>query len=471
MNPLRIVVLLLTIVLFTNVVHAEHKETALTLNKFLEKVERYYPQIKIAQIEIAKANGALLEAMGKFDPTINAIINSQPIGGYINNYGEVEVSVPTLYNGLKLFANYRHGQGSWPLYYQNYLTNSGGEYKTGLSFPLMRNRLTDQTRAMIISSAQSILMKKHDADAIKIKIYQDAIKSYWGWIEAGQQVKILQRLVKLAKQRQQGIERQEAHGELSKLAIKENQQQIIQREQTLNQAMIVLEQAAIDLSLYYRDNQGNPQVPSPESIPNSPHPTIYYKNNTVSLAQHPAVQKLNDYIAILHVKQDLAHNDLLPQVDLTAYTSKQNGTKGSAALIPQAAMIGLSYKFPLLQRQARGSLIQAQNELKQLTIEKKFAYEQLNNEYAKILVGIKRWASQVNLLKKELSLALLIQKSEETKFREGDSTLFLVNQREQMTTQVQLNTLHAEIQLEELQARAHFFYSSRISSALGNNKN
>lgn len=63
-----------------------------------------------------------------------------------------------------------------------------------------------------------------------------------------------------------------------------------------------------------------------------------------------------------------------------------------------------------------------------------------------------------------------MQEGETKKFYGGDSTLFLVNQREQMTTQIQLNTLHAQVQLEELRARARFFNSTCRESRITNLK-
>ncbi|WP_412755698.1 TolC family protein, partial [Legionella anisa] len=150
---------------------------------------------------------------------------------------------------------------------------------------------------------------------------------------------------------------------------------------------------------------------------------------------------------------------------------KQNGAGGDPLLIPQAAMVGVSFKFPLFQRQAKGNLIQAESELRQVRVEKRFLYEQLNNEFTNILIGINRSRQQVRLLKKELALAQKVQQGEIKKFYQGDSTLFLVNQREQMTTQVQLNTLHAQAQLEELKARARYFASThRANGSTQQNK-
>lgn len=442
-------------------VHSEsyaHQETQkLSLMKVLESIDTHYPQVKIARLEVIKASGAFVNAKGQFDPSLEASTRSQPAGGYINNYGDTQLTIPTLYNGVKLFAGYRNGEGNWPIYYQNYLTNSGGEYRAGLSLPLLRDRLIDKERTGLLSSAQLMLMKEQDAEAIKIKIYQEAIKAYWQWVEAGLQLNTFRQLLHLAQKRQHAIEQQASLGDLPKLAISENLQQIVQREQLLNQGQMIFEQAGVKLSLYFRDPKGNPRVPEIGSLPDLTS-TSYPID--ASLTEHPGIKKLNHYATIMRLKRNQARNELLPQLDATAYTFKQNGTGGYPLMIPQAAMVGVSFKFPLLQRQAKGNLIQAESELRQVRVEKRFLYEQLSNEFANMLIGINRSRQQVSLLKKELTLAQKVQQGETKKFYQGDSTLFLVNQREQMTTQVQLNTLHAQVQLEELKAKARYFAST-----------
>lgn len=434
----------------------------LLLDDVLKSVDRSYPQILIACLEITKAEGDYMNALGKFDPSFDVSPQSQPVGGYINNYADNLFNVPTLYNGLKFFGGYRIGRGDWPVYYQNYLTNSGGEYRAGLSLPLLRDRRIDKERTELFTREETIHMKQQDAAATKIKIYQETIKAYWIWVEAGFQLRTFRRLLNLAKVRQNAIIQQAQQGDLPKLAIAENLQLIVQREQLVNQGKMVLAQAGINLSLYYRDANGRPQKPEESQLPTSfPRRSIQVSNSISQLQQHPALRKLDNYSRIIQLKQNLARNELLPNLDATAYTFKQYGTGGDPLLIPQAAMIGVNFKFPIFQREARGKLISTTSELQQVKTEMKFTYEQLNNELSNLLVAIRIYQQQVVLLNKELKLAQQVEEGETKRFYEGDSTLFLVNQREQTTAQVKLNWINAEINLQEAKALARFFSSTQ----------
>jgi outer membrane protein TolC len=129
-------------------------------------------------------------------------------------------------------------------------------------------------------------------------------------------------------------------------------------------------------------------------------------------------------------------------------------------LIPQAAMVGFSFKFPLFQRDAKGKLLSASSELQQILTEKNFLFDQLKNQLVNLFIGIKMYHHQVYLLNKELNLAKKVQSGETKKFYEGDSTLFLVNQREQTTAQVQLNSINARVKLAEMIDITRFFSST-----------
>lgn len=431
----------------------------LRLQDVLESVERSYPQIKVAQLEIAKATGGFVRASGKFDPSLDANTRSQPLGGYINNYGDTQLNVPTLYNGVKLFAGYRNGQGDWPIYYQNYLTNSGGEYRAGLSLPLLRDRRIDRERGDLLASSESIGMKHYEADAVKIRIYHESINAYWQWVEAGLQLRTFKELLQLAKTRQKAIEKQALQGDLARLAITENLQQIMQREQLLNQGRMMFEQASVNLSLYYRDRRGHALIPDEHRLPQDVYPQTVMLP-PVSLREHPAMKTLQKQAKIVRIRRDQAHNELLPQLNAEAYAFKQYGSGGYPLLLPQAAMVGFWFKFPLLQREAKGKLIRAESELQQVNIENRFLHDRLKNELSNLFIGIHRLRQQVDLLKREFEYALKVQQGESQKFENGDSTLFLVNQREQLTTQVKLNWINARVQLEALKDRVRYFAST-----------
>jgi outer membrane protein TolC len=437
----------------------------LALETLLKSVNQSYPKIIAARLQVAKAQGDYLSALGEFDPSLKANTRSQPEGGYINNYANNELSIPTMANGLRLFAGYRVGRGDYPIYYQNYLTNSGGEYRAGVALPLLKDFFIDKQRTALLTQAETIAMSTQDVAATKLSVYHETIKAYWQWVGSGLQLQTFKHLLHLAQKRQDAIVKQAESGDLPKLAVVENQQVIMQRQQLVNQGTMLFEQSAVALSIYYRDQKGQPIVPSVKQLPKSIFNREQRKIKNLSqirteLIRHPAIRKLERYYQIIKLKQNLAKNDLLPNLEAMAYTSKQYGTGASPQLLPQAALVGVHFKFPIYQREAKGKIISATSELRQIATEKKLLYEQLNNQFSNLLIALRMYHQQINLLNKELQLAQQVEAGEAKKFHEGDSTLFLVNQREQTTTQVQLSLINAEVNLQETSGLVRFFVST-----------
>ena len=262
----------------------------------------------------------------------------------------------------------------------------------------------------------------------------------------------------MAKVRQKAIERRANEGDLAKLAIAENSQLIVQRKQLLNQGKMAFKQAAIHLSLYYRNQEGKPEIPPESKLPISlPTRSLRQPNLIAELKTHPALKQLNAYTNIIKLKLGLAENELLPNLDANVSTFKQYGNGGYPLLLPQAAMVGVTFRLPVYRREAKGKIISAQNELQQVHTEIQFLYEQLKNELSNLFVGIHLYQEQVRLLQQELKLARQLQTAETKKFNAGDSNLFLVNQREQASAQVKLNRNNANINLLKLSDLARFF--------------
>lgn len=452
----------------SSLIYAQNRDDSFSLDALLKTMNQSYPKIIASRLQIAQAQGDYLSALGQFDPSIKTNTRSQPEGGYITNYADNELSVPTLANGLRLFAGYRIGRGNYPVYYQNYLTNSGGEYRAGLALPLLKDFFIDKQRTALLTQAETITLKTHELAATKLLVYQEAIKAYWQWVQTGLQRRTLKHLLELAIKRQKAIVKQANQGDLATLAVAENQQTILQRQQLLNQGEMAFAQAAVNLSIYYRDLKGNPMMPSPHQLPSQLISDAFLpikdkESIATRLGQHPALRKLKTYYHMIKLKQNLAKNDLLPQLDATAYTSKQTGTGASPILLPQAALVGVRFKFPLYQREAKGKIISSTNELRQIVVERKLVFEQLKNQLANLFIALRTYKLQISLLNKELALAQRVEDGEVKKFFIGDSTLFLVNQREQTTTQVRLSLINSKVNLLQTKSLVRYFLSTEVS--------
>ena len=145
----------------------------------------------------------------------------------------------------------------------------------------------------------------------------------------------------------------------------------------------------------------------------------------------------------------LARNDLLPNLDAMSYTSKQYGAVGQPLLVPQALRVGLHFYFPIYQREARGRIISTKSELNRLHTQKNYLTDQLKQQAAYLQIALKTFKQQIVVITHELSLAKQVEQAEVERFYQGDSTLFLVNQREQATMQALINQIEVQASLQQ----------------------
>ena len=71
--------------LTSSLVFSQSNSSPLLLDTLLKTVNQSYPKIIAARLQVAKAQGEYLSALGAFDPSLKTNTRSQPEGGYINN--------------------------------------------------------------------------------------------------------------------------------------------------------------------------------------------------------------------------------------------------------------------------------------------------------------------------------------------------------------------------------------------------
>jgi len=161
-----------------------------------------------------------------------------------------------------------------------------------------------------------------------------------------------------------------------------------------------------------------------------------------SINTHPKINALENKIAILDVERKLKANLLLPKIDIGyAYLSEPSYIDNYKV---ENYKIGLNFTYPLFLRKERGNLKIAKFKLQ----ETKFALDlekvQLTNKIASQKAEISSLLKQKNYV---LDLVIdnnVMLKSEERLFSFGESSLFLINARENNLVTAQLSKIAIE---------------------------
>lgn len=154
------------------------------------------------------------------------------------------------------------GRGAFPAYDGKADTKGTAEFSAGLSLPLLRGRAIDERRAARETTALGVERAEGSLDQARLAAFRAALGHYWDWVAAARQQRVARALLDSADARDVQLADAVALGQIAPIERLDNRRAILQRRSALVAAERLLEQRAIDLSLYLRDAQGQPQRPA-----------------------------------------------------------------------------------------------------------------------------------------------------------------------------------------------------------------
>jgi outer membrane protein TolC len=418
----------------------------LALDEVLAASRFHAPQVLEALAKVRGAEAKLLTTEGAFDTLFNANVDTRPTGFYTGSDAGVRVMQPLATNGGSVYAGYDVSRGSFPSYQADNFTARYGRFTAGTLFSLLRDRDIDDRRFNRAMASGDIVLADNDRLMVAIGVQARAIAAWNNWVIAGQRVAVYKGLLQLALDRQAGFKRQVAEGLRPAILLTENEQNILRRQTLVVQSEQALEQAAIALSLFWRDADGNPQVPTPDRLPprlGAPLPIA--DDLLATLENRPDLRIVDVRMAQARQQLQLNRNDFLPKLDLKAEVNQYVGDAGvgGRAYTGTESKIGVTLSVPLQQRTARGKLGQTQAELDGFQQRRRFLEDRIRIEIGSLSVAARQSRRLLGIAIDEQDRALAMASAERRRFQEGASDFFLVNIREEAAADAQVRRLDA----------------------------
>lgn len=420
----------------------------LTYNEFLGYVKKYHPLVKNANLEINKAQANLMMARGGFDPKVEVDFNKKQFKdkeyySILNN----SFKIPTWY-GVELKAGFDNNEGIY-LNPENTVPNQGLT-SFGISVPLGQGLFINQRMADVRKAKMQIQLSQSERKLQAIAVLYDASLAYFNWKKNFNEVRLYQEYAKNAETRFKGIKTLIAQGD--KAAIDSIEAGIIVKNRILNleDATLKLAKAKLELSNFLWLDNNIPMEISDELIPEKQlEYTIQESlktndllNTDFSITNHPKINALQSKIDILNVEKKLKANMLLPKIDVGySYLSEPSYIDNYQF---EDYKIGLDFYFPLFLRKERGSLKLAKYKVQETEFALDLEKVQLSNKINAQKMEIESLLRQKEVIKGLVEDNLTMLNSEERLFTFGESSLFLVNTRENNLVSAQLSQIALE---------------------------
>lgn len=426
----------------------------LTPDEVLRSSALTFPAILEAFEREAAARSDQLAADGAFDLMLKGEAYDRMTGFYSGGFGKVEARQPLRPLGAEVFGSYKLSDGRFPIYENINNTNQLGEVKVGALFSLLRGSRIDQRRFGIEDTRLATSQARLDVMLVQMNVQHEALRAYWRWVAAGEEIRVFEELLEIAEARQIGLTREVNEGARPRIALTENEQNLLRRRTLLEEARRNFMTAANSLGFYLRDSAGRLIVPTREQLPDAAQlkailPIDVLKAVPLNevIQNRPELQTFRVAIERAINTVELKRNNLQPKLDATVELSRDFGPigNGGAGFDSTDTIVGLTFTVPLQRRGARGAVQRAEAELRETQLRQRRIADQITTEVSNILANLGAALRLGELANAEVTQATTMVQAERTRFRLGAGDFFLVNVREETAANARISAIRADL--------------------------
>jgi outer membrane protein TolC len=419
------------------------RSSALTFPSILEAFERE-----------AATRADQLAADGAFDLMLKGEYYDRMTGFYSGGFAKAEARQPLRPYGAEVFGSYRVSDGTFPTYENYNYTNNLGEVKVGALFSLLRNRDIDSRRFAIEDTRLAATQAQLDVMLVRLNVQHEALRAYWRWVAAGEEIRVFEELLEIAEARQIGLTREVTEGARARIALTENEQNLLRRRTLLEQARRDFLVASNSLGFYLRGSDGQMVVPTREMLPDLARmksvarPEVLAATPVSEVIQsRPELQTFRLALERANNRVALRQNDLQPSLNASVELSRDFGQigPGGPGFDSTDTVVGLTFSVPLQRREARGRLQRAEAELRETELRQRRIADQITTDVNNILTNLGAAIKLADLADAEVKQANQMVQAERTRFRLGAGEFFLVNAREETAANAQIGAIRAEL--------------------------
>lgn len=453
---------LLFILLLPTCCRAQDTVPILGKDEFLSIVRSYHPVIRQAALQVDRAAAEVQAARGGFDPSIDAGIDRKTFDGKLYySYFHPRLTIPTWYGidikaGLEEVAGIRVTPEATP----------GKTSYVGVKVPA-NNLLFDRRRAALRQAQSFRQMSEAERSLTVNDLLYGALSAYWNWVREYLNYIVIDKAVKVNEERLKYVRTEYEQGSRPAIDTTEVLAQLQNFYLQRNDSRLAFENAGLELSNYlWLENDvpagwaGNIIPPESEIYKDDVLPVLEQLISTAG-DNHPKLRSLSFKTDVLETERRLKAQYLLPKLNVNAnLLNKGYMAPGdlTVAFAENNYKVGIDFSLPLLQRAARGNYRSAAIKLRETALEQELIALKIENKIKSHYNEVLQFGRQIALYEQTLNNYQKLFQGEKIRFEAGESTLFLLNSREN-------KVLEATQKLYELRTKWHKSYAALLWAA------
>ena len=411
--------------------------------EFINIVKNYHPLALKYQLQNKMAAAEITKARGGFDPVLAGKLGEKNIDG--TKYYEqknLELGIPTWY-GIDIHGSYNHLDGQK----LNNSDTKGGLYQFGVTVPLAKNLLYDKRRAMLDQAKFGLKMTEAEQAVLTNELLLEAENTYWEWVQNYEIYKLKSEIVENNKERLKLTKKTFEFGEKPAIDTIEALSQLQSFELQQKDAFLNFVKSTQQLQLFlWKDNQQfyelstmiYPSDNLEQHLAYNDFEFLIHDVDSRQISSHQSILYYQQKQNILESERRLKWQSFLPKLDFTYnFFNKENYSTDFLPLFDNNFQYGLKLEIPVFQREARANYQQAKLKLSQNELDTNMKTRELDVKIETYKNEILNYHTQIDLSRNNLQNYRKLLYAEETRYSNGESSLFLINSRENKVIEAQ----------------------------------
>lgn len=403
---------------------------------------KHHPSVLAAIDRVEAGIEDIKGARGSFDTKITSDYKRQTKHGWNTTLSRTQIEKPLRFANSKIYAGTEQISNPFgllaPIYNTGNPSGQTGNYTLlGLQFSLWKNLLIDPERAALRNAKFDAKIAKANKKLTELDIARMSQFAYWEWVTAKKLKELYEELLINGEKRNEYLNARSKRGDVANILVTENEQYVASRKSSLQSARERLLRAEYALSLFYRDENGNPILPqSIQSFEDFPKDLSVFLNQVDLTSKiedlinkRPDLKNLDLNVQKTEIDLELAKQDLKPQVDVT--TEYFERTNRHPDMPKDYLMVMAQVSIPIERNFGKGNIAAARARRMAALREKNLGIETYKIDVMSLRQALVLQLEQVRQSEIEFVKAKDLVESEEYKFRSGGGNLFLVNLREE----------------------------------------
>ncbi|MEZ4987213.1 MAG: TolC family protein [Saprospiraceae bacterium] len=430
----------------------------ITPEELWQQVVNNHPIAQQALLLQQQAEQDVRMARAPFDPKFYADHQAKQFGGKdYYNIGEGGVKWQTRW-GIDLKAAYDWTQPDGLYLNPERTIPAGGQVLLGVEIPILQGLLFDQDRNALQQAFAGKALSLALADGLRNELYLQTWKTYWDWSYAWHARALAAEARNYSLERLNGIRSGHFAGDYPAIDTLEAFLQWQSWDVEVQEAQLQLIHTEAALQNLWWNDQGQPIAWNPNWQP--VHPDLLLEQPALDTLQslltgHPALVAYQRQLDQLQLERRWKAEQYKPELTFqynllgNQFDLNPDDAPGWQNLLTDNFKWGFTFSQPLFLRKARAGV--ALTDIKIAQTNWKLAEKQQNLQ-TKLNAYWQSWqtrSQQLNTVSDMVANYQSLLEAEQVKFNLGESSVFLLNSRQQKLLQAQLKFLKAQAELQK----------------------